>query len=278
MAHQQGIEGSIPHSTRDGGSQLVAVLAHNSKNTTVGKAAYGSKLLDISPLGGGQTCSRFFKKRNDPRRVTLESLMSPNSNILSSEVLSPAGRRSKAAGAHSVGTNSKHWTLDECIDSPGMDSGQDERCGKTTKTPVTGVSSMERTTSKQFPGGPRSSSVASLSRKKKAGPLDFAFQRQRRLSGQLRSPLKAAQPRRSVSRQRSIRTDITTYFKSSKTKENDLADDMRLESKTTSYYSFSEGTETEIPVPRPVSKRNTLFSQLQIDTNQTIDEFLWEGP
>jgi hypothetical protein len=265
--HRPGIEESTRHFSRV--DMFAKDTTNPMQNAQAYNAHYGS-MLEESPPNNVNAGGSFGAKRVDPRRVTLESLHSHRSSISGCQLLDPKAQLCATAKKESIDTPSKAWALDECIDSPGMESG---------KPLFTGVSSFGKSVSNESSTGAKASST-SCCVTRKAGPLDLAFQRQRQFSSLLQSQtIPTAQSCRYVARKRRSVTNLSAYFERVRSKEQTcLSTKPTIESVRTVDNVFVDGISREMPFPKPFAKRNSLVPQLQIHSSQTLDDFLWVDP
>jgi 5'-3' exonuclease len=253
------------------------MFVREEPRTTDTTSALDASTLEESIPHDLKTRKEFVKKRIDPRRVTLETVGSPNSIVSACESMDSSSQQPETTTMEFLITPSKVWALDECIDSPGTESVPDGHKYDKPQPPFGAISSVERGNAKKISTRTRPSSLCS---KRKAGPLDRAFERQKRFSSRLQSPMMTTAPSsRSISGgKRRDGADLTSFFERIPRMQTTPSSQAKKASIGTTHSIIVDEIVTKMSLPKPSTKINYSIPQLEIQTNQTLDDFLWDGP
>jgi hypothetical protein len=241
-----------------------ALLGYNAAAGFVAKSARLNpppSFLDIDPREVGDheagnihttTCTKYFR-RDDARRVTLDSSDILDGSISSDNINDEMAFKTNARNDDTVfdaapcdvatpRTKKLDWCVDDTIDSPPDYEGHG------SQTNFLKDKCGSRATSRLFVSGHQYSSVVDSRKTRRIGPLESAFKRQKQLSSEVQSQTPSWRkgsghfPNHSSSRPKKTSKALKSYFQ-----------------------------------PVKQSESVSLF-QLQMDTKETKDDFLWNTP
>jgi hypothetical protein len=243
-----------------------ALLGYDAAAGFVAKSARlnpSPSFLDIDQREAGDheagnirttTCTKYFR-RDDARRVTLDSSDildgSISSDNINDEIVAVKTNARNDDNVFDAApfvvttprTKKTDWCVDDAIDSPP------DYEGRGSQTNFLKDTSGSRATSRSFVSGPRYSSVVDSRKARRIGPLESAFKRQKQLSSEVQSQTPSWRkgsgpffPNHSSSRPKKTSKALKSYF-------------------------------------QPVKRSESVFlSQLQMNTKETKDDFLWNTP